>query len=225
LHGFASGFSTAQLAAFDTTRQWIVKSLSPAMPAFVHSLLNRWARRQTESRSKLSVAASARVNFRGIYSRPPGELTIGEGTIFEGRIASDRAGSCVVIGQHTFVGNSSIVTAERVEIGDDVLISWGCTIVDHDSHALSWAQRQGDVRQFYRGDKDWTHVNVRSVKICNKVWMGFNVIVLKGVTIGEGAVVAAGSVVTRDVPAFTLVAGNPARAIRSVKDGGGEPGQ
>jgi acetyltransferase-like isoleucine patch superfamily enzyme len=55
--------------------------------------------------------------------------------------------------------------------------------------------------------------------------MGFNVIVLKGVTIGEGAVVAAGSVVTRDVPAFTLVAGNPARAIRSVKDGGGEPGQ
>jgi acetyltransferase-like isoleucine patch superfamily enzyme len=190
------------------------------MPAFLNMLMNRVAHHQIKRRAEVQVAASAKVNFRGICKRPPSRLVIGEGTIFGGAIASDRAGSCVIIGSHTFVGNSSIVTAERVEIGDDVLISWGCTIVDHDSHALEWAGRQSDVRDFYRGEKNWTAVNVRPVKICNKVWMGFNVIVLKGVTIGEGAVVAAGSVVTRDVPAFALVAGNPARVIRSVKDGG-----
>jgi acetyltransferase-like isoleucine patch superfamily enzyme len=220
LHSLARGDSIACAAALIGEDR-----LTQTMRAFVNMLLNWLARQQTERHAQLDVAASAKVNFRGICRRPPSELVIGEGSIFEGNIASDRAGSRVVIGKHTFVGNSSIVTAQRVEIGDDVLISWGCTIVDHDSHALTWGGRQDDVRKFFRGEKDWTDVNVRSVKICDKVWMGFNVIVLKGVTIGEGAVVAAGSVVTRDVPAFTLVAGNPARAIRSVKDGGCEPGQ
>jgi acetyltransferase-like isoleucine patch superfamily enzyme len=191
------------------------------MPAFMTMLLNRFAHFQIKRRVAVEVAASAKVNYRGIRRRPPSRLVIGEGSIFQGTIASDRAGSCVSIGSHTFVGNTNIVTAERVEIGDDVLISWGCTIVDHDSHALEWTVRQSDVRDFYKGEKNWAGVNVRPVKICNKVWMGFNVIVLKGVTIGEGAVVAAGSVVTRDVPAFTLVAGNPARVIRGLKDGSG----
>lgn len=72
------------------------------------------------------------------------------------------------------------------------------------------------MRNFYRGEKCWDAVTVRPVVIRDKVWLGFNVIVLKGVTIGEGSVVAAGSVVTRDVPDFTLVAGNPARFIRSL---------
>jgi acetyltransferase-like isoleucine patch superfamily enzyme len=195
------------------------------MRAFFNTLFNRWARAQVQRQATMDIAPTAKVNFKGIRHRPPSRLVIGEGSIFEGNIASDRAGSCVVIGRHSFVGNSSIVTAERVEIGDDVLISWGCTLVDHDSHALKWADRQNDVRAFYRGEKNWAHVTVRPVKIGNKVWMGFNVIVLKGVTIGEGAVVAAGSVVTRDVPPFSLVAGNPARVIRSVKDDSGEPSQ
>ena len=66
------------------------------------------------------------------------------------------------------------------------------------------------------GNKDWTDVPVRSVVIGDKAWIGFNSIVLKGVSIGERAIVAAGSVVTRDVPAATVVAGNPARVIREI---------
>lgn len=55
-------------------------------------------------------------------------------------------------------------------------------------------------------------------KICsNKVWIGFNAIILKGVTIGEGAIVAAGAVVTKDVPAWTVVAGNPAVVVKKLK--------
>ncbi|MBK8021791.1 MAG: hypothetical protein IPK19_10285 [Chloroflexi bacterium] len=52
------------------------------------------------------------------------------------------------------------------------------------------------------------------IRICDKAWIGFNAVILKGVTIGEGAIVGAGSVVTKDVPAWTVVAGNPARIIR-----------
>jgi galactoside O-acetyltransferase len=59
-------------------------------------------------------------------------------------------------------------------------------------------------------------VHLAPVKIQDKVWIGFNAIVLKGVTIGEGAVVGAGAVVTRNVPAYTVVAGNPARPIREL---------
>ena len=52
----------------------------------------------------------------------------------------------------------------------------------------------------------------------SKVWIGFNAIILKGVTIGEGAVVGAGSVVTKDVLPWTVVAGNPARLIREISE-------
>ena len=58
---------------------------------------------------------------------------------------------------------------------------------------------------------------LRPITIGNNVWIGCRAIILKGVTIGEGAVVAAGAVVTKDVAPFMLVAGNPARVIREVK--------
>ena len=57
-------------------------------------------------------------------------------------------------------------------------------------------------------------MNSKPIKICNDAWIGMNVIVLKGVTIGEGAIVGAGSVVTKDVPAWSVVAGNPACIIK-----------
>jgi acetyltransferase-like isoleucine patch superfamily enzyme len=57
---------------------------------------------------------------------------------------------------------------------------------------------------------------MKPVKINDRVWIGFNSIILKGVTIGEGGIVGAGSVVTKDVPPYTIVAGNPARVIREI---------
>jgi acetyltransferase-like isoleucine patch superfamily enzyme len=182
----------------------------------INRLRNRAARYLVAKRCNLIVAESAKVNYLGIRKRPPATLNIGEGSIFEGAITSDRAGSRVTIGNHTFIGNSTIVTALSVDIGDDVLMSWGCTIVDHDSHGLDWLERKNDVRGFYQGVKDWATVQIKPVKIGDKVWIGFNVIVLKGVTIGEGAVVGAGSVVTRDIEPYSLVAGNPAKFIRSL---------
>lgn len=184
----------------------------------ISRLVNALARIQVLRRSATQIAPNARVNYRGIRQRPPTRLQIGDGTIFEGVIASDRDGSSVSIGRNSFIGGSTIVTAIGVTIGDDVLVSWGCTIVDHDSHALDWTHRRADVASHYQGVKDWSNVSMRPVTIADKVWIGFNVIVLKGVTIGEGAVVAAGSVVTRDVLPFTLVAGNPARPVRQLKN-------
>ena len=62
-----------------------------------------------------------------------------------------------------------------------------------------------------------SHVNSAPIRIEDKVWIGMDALILKGVTIGEGSVVAARSVVTKDVPPYSLVAGNPARVVKSLK--------
>ncbi|MBD2165775.1 acyltransferase [Calothrix membranacea FACHB-236] len=114
--------------------------------------------------------------------------------------------------------NAKLIAAEKIEIEDDVMIAWGTTVVDHNSHSISFSLRSKDVVDWQTGKKDWTHVKVAPVKISSKVWIGFNSIILKGVIIGEGAVVGAGSVVTKDVPPWTIVAGNPARIIREIPE-------
>ena len=164
----------------------------------------------------VTIHPTAKVNFRGIRYTPGSTLEIGEGSIVEGNLVSERDGATIAVGRNTFIGGSLIASAMRIEIGDDVLISWGCNIVDHNSHAIGWKFREQDVRDWYHDKKDWTHVPIKPVKIGNKTWIGLNVIILKGVEIGEGAVVAAGSVVTKSVPPWTIVAGNPARVIREI---------
>jgi len=108
------------------------------------------------------------------------------------------------------------MAAQQVEIGNDVLIAFGCSIVDHNSHSLDWRVRKNDTGSWIQGLKDWSQVKIAPVRIGDLAWIGFNSIILKGVVIGEGAVIAAGSVVTKDVPPYTVVGGNPARIIREV---------
>jgi acetyltransferase-like isoleucine patch superfamily enzyme len=122
-----------------------------------------------------------------------------------------------VIGDRTHVGGGSLIdAAERIEIGNDVLISFDVVIMDHDSHALEFEKRRHDVADWLEGKKDWSHVPRRQVRIADKAWIGVRAMILKGVELGEGCVVAAGAVVTKDVPPWTLVAGVPARVVRSL---------
>ena len=66
--------------------------------------------------------------------------------------------------------------------------------------------------------KDWSNVKEDKVTIKDKAWIGFNSIILKGVTIGEGSIVGAGSVVTKDIPDWSIVGGNPAKVIREISE-------
>ena len=95
-------------------------------------------------------------------------------------------------------------------------MSWGITVADHDSHSVDWTYRRHDVLEWGKGRKSWEHIAHAPIVICDKAWIGFNVSILKGVTIGEGAVIGACSVVTRDVAPYTVVAGNPARSVRDL---------
>ena len=179
-------------------------------------MLNAFKRRKFQKFATFQVGSNSSVNFRRVFGKRGVRLIVGDSSIVDGPISYDREDATVSIGDRTFLGDSSIVCAEKIEIGDDVLISWGCTIVDHNSHAIDWTSRRDDVIAWIQGKKDWSVVKINPVKIGDRVWIGFNTIILKGVTIGEGAIVGAGSVVTKDVRPYTIVAGNPAQFIREI---------
>jgi galactoside O-acetyltransferase len=72
--------------------------------------------------------------------------------------------------------------------------------------------------KFFIENKSWVDVHDEPIKIGDNAWIGINCIILKGVTIGEGAIIGAGSVVTRDIPAWTIAGGNPAKVIKEIPD-------
>ncbi len=102
------------------------------------------------------------------------------------------------LGSGFFNSNIKIRCTNKIEIGHGVAISHDVTIMDSDAHKL---HLEG-------------YVSTKPIKIGNHVWIGTRATILKGVTIGDGAVIAAGAVVTRNVPSFCLVAGVPAKIIK-----------
>lgn len=186
------------------------------MKSFAAKILNAVARVRTKRKLVLRTGSETSLMLWKVSPVSNNVLTIGNNSIIRCHINFDRTGASVTIGDRTYIGASHLVASERIELGDDILISWGVTIVDHNSHSLLWSEREGDVVAYGKGEKDWTHVSTKPVRIENKAWIGFNAIILKGVTVGEGAVVAAGAVVTKDVAPYTVVAGNPAVPIRTL---------
>jgi acetyltransferase-like isoleucine patch superfamily enzyme len=159
---------------------------------------------------------------------PSVRVEIGANSQIFGSLIILRPDAYIRIGQRTQIGFSTLIAACGIEIGNDVLMAWDITVMDNDSHSVIWDERKYDVAQCekdyretpndFSRHKDWSSVKMAPIRIQDKAWIGFRVSILKGVTVGEGAVIGACSVVTRDVPPFSLVAGNPARIIRKLPD-------
>ena len=104
-------------------------------------------------------------------------------------------------------------------IGDYVLISDGVDIHDTNAHSTTASIRRGDPINVFEKmlPMDWSKIESKPVVIEDDAWIGFKSSILKGVTIGRGAIVAAGSVVTKDVPPYVIVAGSPAIVVRQLE--------
>lgn len=179
-------------------------------------LENRW---RTSLRGELRIGEHTVLNGAKLLVRVPVKcsLFVGQFSHLSCSLIFEKDDARIHIGSRTHVGGGTIIdAATSIQIGDDVLVGFNVLIADHDSHSLKFEERKNDVRDWIRGMKDWTHVKRSPVRIEDKAWVGAHSIILKGVAVGEGAVVGAGSVVTNDVPPYTIVAGNPAKKIGEV---------
>jgi serine acetyltransferase len=127
----------------------------------------------------------------------------GQSSISGGRVLSNPE---FRVGNRSFIGSGcAFSVAKSITIGDDVLIAGGCTVSDYSGHPLDPEKRIAEIQV----DPE----DVRPVRIENKVWLGRGATILPGVTIGEGAVVGAATVVTKDVPPGHICVGNPGRLL------------
>lgn len=116
-------------------------------------------------------------------------------------------GPSIIIGNSVFIGASCEFNIHRsVTIGDDCLIASGCKFIDH-NHGIKAGELMRLQTVYQQVDDD--------IVIENDVWLGYNVVVLRGVHIANGAVVAAGSVVTKSIPSYEIWGGVPAKRIGS----------
>lgn len=156
------------------------------------------------------------------------KITVGSQCLIGLAVYLESEEARVAIGDRVYIGNSSIMVKTSVTFGNDILVAGGVIFFDHDSHSLDIKSRDEDIKQAftdylhekgnYLKNKNWEVVNSKPIVINNHVWIGAEALILKGVTIGEGSIVGARSVVTKDVPPHTIVAGNPAKVVRHLKD-------
>lgn len=180
---------------------------------FVTSLLEKIAdcasvaNAQVRMRMLADVPLSVRLRGR-IFIRGGGRLTLGEGVSVTGDIVPvemhTREKGTIRIGDRTFINyGTSISARSSVQIGADCHLGHYTQIMDNAEHGL--------VDRFELPPTG-------PVVIEDSVWIGSRVVILPGVRIGSGAVIGAGSIVTRNIPPRCVVAGNPARALRNLAD-------
>ena len=178
----------------------------------------RWYQRNSFPWNRLRIHRE--LARRGAFARWPlhgnvlealvdGRLEVGEGTLFEPDVwLTAPEGARIRIGAGTFLNIGVMVAAsDLVEIGDHCMFANGCFVTD--------ANHRFDDR-----DQPITWQGFTSkgpTRIGDNVWCGANVVVTSGVTIGERSVVGANSVVTEDIPPFSIAAGAPAKVLRRVE--------
>jgi acetyltransferase-like isoleucine patch superfamily enzyme len=147
-------------------------------------------------------------------------IVVGKGTYIRGDLLIFPYGGRIVIGDNSYIGErTKIWSAQGIRIGNHVLISHNVNIIDTNTHEIDHLERAESYRSLVTlgQPKAIGNVNNAPIIIEDYAWINFNSVILKGVVIGKGSIIAAGSVVTKDVKAFTLVGGNPARLIRELK--------
>lgn len=150
----------------------------------------------------------------------PDQIHIGKNTLIDGELLVHDYGGKISIGEYTYVGlGARVWSGEEVKIGNHVFLAHNVNITDTNSHQFDAQERKEHFIRTCINHEPFQKGSILTapVEIHDHAWINFGAAILKGVKIGEGAVVGAMSLVTKDVPPYTLVAGNPARTIRSLK--------
>ncbi len=114
----------------------------------------------------------------------------------------------IITGDEVYLNGTAIISEEEIIFGNRIMIGANTVIMDTNSHNVPYKNRL----------KSWDKIVRRPVKIEDDVWIGANCFILKGVTVGKGSIIGAGSVVNNDVRPFSIYAGNPAVFIKSIDE-------
>lgn len=208
-HAFADGpvfgEPSGLLAAVLMTRSWFAACV----------LLGVWkqfrANAEIESKVKLSIAA------RLVNLNRPDQVVVRESSVVRGILRVERSGK-IEIGQGAYVGDGVIISsAQHIAVGSRTLLAHGVQLFDNDTHPLVPHERLRHYEMILGGETGQDIVIGKApIHIGQNCWIGMNAMVLKGVTIGDNSVIAAGSLVLSDVPPGVLAVGCPARVVRSL---------
>jgi len=156
-------------------------------------------------------------SFLFFRSMAPTGLRLGRGSsTYIGTMFDVGPAGQVSVGNYTLVNGARIICDAEIKIGDYGLISWNVVLMDNYRLSEDVGARRRELEAVSRRAPRILEGSSRPrpIRIGSNVWIGFDACVLPGVTIGDGAIVGARSVVFEDVPPFTVVAGNPARVIK-----------
>lgn len=197
------------------------------MFSYFIALIRQYRNRRSMKRlSKLSVGSSTRVlgpvGFSHRVNPAKCSLEIGGGSFIRAALTYERDNAFIRIGNNVSINyGTALSVSAGITINDNVLISYGCLFLDNNGHSVDACIRRKDLPTLLADrDKDWEVVERKPIVISEDVWIGARSIILKGVTIGRGSIVATGSVVTKDVPPWVAVGGNPACIIKELPSNG-----
>lgn len=176
----------------------------------IHLLIARNSLVKIQKESDINIS-SGRLEFGlDFLSRGKTSLKMGKNSLIDINGCASICNGCritladgakLVLGSDVFINENTRITAyKEIHIGNGCWISWDVNIIDTDFHNII---ENGLVKPKEAG-----------IFIGNNVWIGAKAMILKGVTVGDGAIIAAGAVVTKDVLPACLVGGNPARIIK-----------
>jgi acetyltransferase-like isoleucine patch superfamily enzyme len=156
--------------------------------------------------------------FKRFHSRREQALVVGASSTMDGVHFAIGPEGRVEIGDYCYFTSVVLLCELEITIGSYVMIGWNATIADTDFHPIDPAERIADAIACSPLGKGRPRPEIarQGVVIEDDVWIGPNATILKGVHIGAGAFIEAGSLVVRDVPARARVIGNPAQIVGEV---------
>ncbi|MEQ8926493.1 MAG: acyltransferase [Fulvivirga sp.] len=185
-----------------------------------HDIISRYHQDHSRNQRKNCIISnSSKIIFPGEvfnFRNDRQAISIGDNSISKGQLLVFANGGILEIGKDCFSGETRYRwSAEKIKIGNGVLISHNVNIIDTNSHELDADERIKSYQLLLKKGhpSEPNNVQKKEIIIEDKVWINFNSIILKGVVLGEGCIVAAGSIVTHDVKPYSIVAGVPAKEI------------
>lgn len=164
-----------------------------------------------------------------VYVVGEGEVEIGDNFVFtsgnnhnpicrniSGSIYVPRRESRIIIGNRVGISSACLWAHNCITIGNDVNIGGDCLVMDNDAHPHDFIKRRSDYIRKVRWDSYLDIIPNAPIVIEDDVWIGARCQILKGVHIGARSIIAAGSIVTNDIPADVIAGGNPCKIIRII---------